>query len=50
MIIKRLNVYVPIFVRELKYKRIPAYVKNKKGVGAYIIISKGTILFKYVSK
>ena len=28
----------PIFIRGLKYKRIPVYVKNKKGVVVYIII------------
>ena len=50
MIIKRLNAYVLIFIRELKYRSVPAYVKNKKGVGAYIIISKGTLHFEYVSK
>ena len=40
----------PIFICELKYKRIPVYVKHKKVAGAYIIISKGTLHFKYVSK
>ena len=35
----------PIFIRKLKYKSIPVYVKNKKGVGVYII-SKETIHFK----
>ena len=39
----------PIFKRKLKYKSIPVYVKNKKGVGVYII-SKENIHFKYVSK
>ena len=37
-------------IRGLKYKSIPVYVKNKKGVGVYMIISKETIHFKYVSK
>ena len=33
-------------IRGLKYKSIPVYVKNKKGVGVYMIISKETIHFK----
>ena len=40
----------PTFIWELKYKNIPAYLKNKKGVGAYVIISKETLHFKYVYK
>ena len=40
----------PIFIRELKYKSVTVYVKNKKEVCAYIIISKETFHLKYVSK
>ena len=39
-----------IFIREFKYKIVTVYIKNKKGVGAYIIISKRTLNFKYASK
>ena len=40
----------PIFILELKYKRLPLYVKNKTRVGAYIIISQKALHFKCVSK
>ena len=39
-----------IFICKFKYKSVAVYVKNKKGVGAYIIISEGTLNFTYVSK
>ena len=35
---------------QIKYKSTTAYIKNKKGGGAYIIISKGTLLFRYISE
>ena len=41
---------VPYFYERIKYKIITVYVKNKKGGGAYIIVPKGTLYFKYVSK
>ena len=50
MITKRSNAYVTYLYTQIKYKSIPVYINNKKGGGAYIIASKGSPHFKYVSK
>ena len=50
MITKRSKVYVPYLYAWIKYKSITVYIKNKKGGGSYIIISKGTVQYWYVSK
>ena len=50
MITKRSKVYAPYLYAQIKYKSIPVYIKNKKRGVAYIIISKETVQFKYVSK
>ena len=39
----------PIFPN-IKYKSITFYIKKQKRTGAYIIVSKGALHFKYVSK
>ena len=50
MITKRSKAYAPyLYVRIKVQKSIPIYVKSKKGVGAYILISKRTLHFN-VSK
>ena len=50
MITKRSKAHVPYLYTHIKYKITTVYIKNNKGAGAYIIVSKGTPLFKYVSK
>ena len=50
MITKRSKVYVPYLYTRIKYKSITVYIKTKKGGGAYIILSKSTLHFKYISK
>ena len=35
---------------QIKYKGIVVYIKNKEAGGTYIIVLKGTVSFKYVSK
>ena len=50
MISKRSKVYVPYLFMQIKYKSITGYIKNQKGGGAYIIVPKGTLRFKYVYK
>ena len=36
MIIERSKVYAHYLYAQIKYKRIPVYIKNKKGAGVYI--------------
>ena len=50
MITKRSKGYVPYLYTQIKYKRLTVHIKNKKGGSAYIIVSKETPHFKYVSK
>ena len=51
MITGRSKAYVPyLYVRIKVQKTIPIYVKNKKWIGAYIIIPKRTLHCKYVFK
>ena len=35
---------------EIEYKKVNVYIKNKTGGGNWIIVSKGTLHFKYVHK
>ena len=42
--------FVSYFYMQIKYKSIIVYIKNKKRRNAYIMVSKGTLQFKYVSK
>ena len=50
------KVYPSYLHMQIKYKSITVYIKKKRGeggrggVGAYIIVSKGTSHFKYVFK
>ena len=50
MIIKISKVYVPYRCMRIKCKSTTVYIKNKKGGGAYIMVSKGTLHFEYISK
>ena len=44
MIIKISKVYVPYLYAWIKYNST-VYIKNKKGGGAYVMVSKETIYF-----
>ena len=48
MITKRSKVYVPYLYIRINCKSITIWIK--KEWGAYIIVSKGNLHFKYVSK
>ena len=50
MISKRSKACLHYLYSWIKYKCITVYIKNKKGGGAYIIVTKRTLHFKYVSK
>ena len=49
MITKRAKVYASYLYTRIKYKGITVYIKNQKW-SAYIIVSKGTLHFKYFSE
>ena len=50
MIIKRSKAFEPYLYTWIKCKNIPIYINSKKGGCAYMIVSKETLPFKYVSK
>ena len=50
MITKRSKDYVPHFYTQIGYKNTTVNIKNRKEGGANIIVSKGTLHFKYVPK
>ena len=50
IITKRSKVYITYLYRWKKYKSIPVCIKNKKGWGTFIIVSKWTLESEYVSE